>query len=404
MSAQTDTHDAIIIGASLAGCTAAILLARAGASVLLIDQRPEPEAYKVVCGHYIQASALPTIERLGLLEPMLAAGAVRSPVRLWWDEKVIGPVDADQLEPSINLPRKKLDPVIRRLAAETHGVELRLGVSLESIDSLSSAGAEVTLKPIGGEAFATKGKLLVGADGRDSTVAKLTSPRTFRTKNGRFNYSAFYAGPPPEGAPAATSWFLGDQWHGAFPTADGITGYYLMPTHDRLPEFKADLEGACLRTIASLPGAPPVDQLELAAPIVGRIELSNQWRNPIGKSVALIGDAAVSVDPLYGVGCGWALQTGEMLADALAPAIKNGRSRTAALRKYRRAVINEIYPHTATMIGYTRGRAPSAAERFVYRRAARNGAVEERLVTLVSRTYAPIGLARPSEVVKLLRA
>jgi hypothetical protein len=56
------------------------------------------------------------------------------------------------------------------------------------------------------------------------------------------------------------------------------------------------------------------------------------------------------------------------------------------------------------MIGYTRGRAPSAAERFVYRRAARNGAVEERLVTLVGRTYAPIGLARPSEVVKLLRA
>src|SRR5689334_10175235 len=113
MAAHSETHDAIIVGASLAGCTTAILLARAGASVLLVEQRPEIDAHKVVCGHYIQSSALPTIERLGFYEPMMAAGALRSPIRMWFDDKLIEPLGADVLEPSINLPRRKLDPIVR---------------------------------------------------------------------------------------------------------------------------------------------------------------------------------------------------------------------------------------------------------------------------------------------------
>src|SRR5437588_6892692 len=75
--------DAVIIGASLAGCTAAIALARKGARVMLVDQRTEPSAFKRICSHYIQSSAVATLERLGLLAPMVDAGAVRSRARLW---------------------------------------------------------------------------------------------------------------------------------------------------------------------------------------------------------------------------------------------------------------------------------------------------------------------------------
>ena len=56
--------DAVIVGASLAGCTAAIMLGRAGARVALVDQRTEPSAFKRICSHYIQASAVATLERL----------------------------------------------------------------------------------------------------------------------------------------------------------------------------------------------------------------------------------------------------------------------------------------------------------------------------------------------------
>src|SRR5438309_10643947 len=90
-----DSYDAVIAGASLAGCATAIMLARDGARVALVEQRPDPSAYKKICSHYIQSSAVASLERLGLLEPMMQAGAVRSRVRLhtpwgWIDPPVEG--------------------------------------------------------------------------------------------------------------------------------------------------------------------------------------------------------------------------------------------------------------------------------------------------------------------------
>src|ERR1700684_1998953 len=74
----TEQFDAVIVGASLAGSATAIMLGRAGARVALVEQRPDAAAYKKVCSHYIQSSAIATLERLELLEPMPQAGAVRS--------------------------------------------------------------------------------------------------------------------------------------------------------------------------------------------------------------------------------------------------------------------------------------------------------------------------------------
>ncbi len=76
-------YDVAIVGASLAGCAAAIMLGRAGARVALVEKRPDPNAFKRVCTHFIQSSAIPTLERIGLLGPMHEAGALRARARLW---------------------------------------------------------------------------------------------------------------------------------------------------------------------------------------------------------------------------------------------------------------------------------------------------------------------------------
>ena len=71
-------YDVAVVGASIAGCTAATLLGRGGARVAVVEQRSDPSAYKTICTHYIAPSATPTIERLGLAQRIEAVGAVRN--------------------------------------------------------------------------------------------------------------------------------------------------------------------------------------------------------------------------------------------------------------------------------------------------------------------------------------
>src|SRR4051794_469161 len=152
-------YDAVIVGASLAGCATAILLGRAGARVALVEQRSDPAAYKKICSHYIQSSAVPTLERLGLLEPMLEAGAVRSPIRIHVPAGWIVP-PADSASAGVNLRRERLDPLIRRLAASTPGVELLPGHTVEELIEHDGRVTGVVART-GGKRVRLTGKLVV---------------------------------------------------------------------------------------------------------------------------------------------------------------------------------------------------------------------------------------------------
>jgi 2-polyprenyl-6-methoxyphenol hydroxylase-like FAD-dependent oxidoreductase len=71
--------DVVIVGASVAGCTAARLFGQAGMKVALVERRPDMRAYKVVCTHAILPGATPTIERLGLAPLLVAAWCPSDP-------------------------------------------------------------------------------------------------------------------------------------------------------------------------------------------------------------------------------------------------------------------------------------------------------------------------------------
>src|SRR2546423_15698905 len=62
----SEQYDVAIVGASIAGCTAATLYGRQGMRVALIERHADPAAYKTVCTHFVQSSGVPVVERLGL--------------------------------------------------------------------------------------------------------------------------------------------------------------------------------------------------------------------------------------------------------------------------------------------------------------------------------------------------
>lgn len=387
-------RDAVIVGASLAGCTTAILLARAGAKVTLVEKQPDPAAFKRMCSHFIQASGVPTFERLGLLEPIMAAGGVRSRFHAWtqwgWIE-----APPEQAGLCLNLRRQVLDPLIREAAAAEPGVELILGQSAERLLRDGGAFGGVVVRDREGNETELRAPLTIGADGRDSRIAELSGVPTKTRPHGRVAYGGYFEGPKPVHAPDTAMWMLDPQWVAAFPTDHDLTFYAAMVTKDRLPEFKRDPSAALVRLVGDVPEAPPIREGRLVEPVLGKIDMRNRARVQTAPGLALAGDAALAIDPLFGVGCGWALQSGEWLADSVAPALRGEEPLQAGLERYRRRHSRELRGHAFMIHDYATGRRLTPTEKLLMAAAVRDPKVASAFDRVGTRRTKPVGeLAR----------
>jgi 2-polyprenyl-6-methoxyphenol hydroxylase-like FAD-dependent oxidoreductase len=398
-SAQAD-YDVAVVGASLAGCTTAMLLARAGARVALIEQRPDPGAFKRICTHYIQSSAVPTLERLGLLERMMDAGALRGRPRLWTRWGWIEPPVHSKIPAGVNLRRERLDPLIRQMAGETPGVELMLGRTVTDLvreggvgdaagnaDGTGHAGGKVSgvrARNTQGETLELSARLVVGADGRDSRVAKLAQVKTRSKPHGRIAYGGYFEGPRPATYPHPALWLLDPNMVAAFPTDSELIFYAVMPLKEHLPEFRADPEAALRAMVSSAPEAPPILASRLVSEVTGKVDMTTVTHTPTAPGLALAGDAAGALDPLWGIGCGFAFQSAEWLADSVAPALLGAESMEQGLERYRRRHTRGLRGHTLTITDYSSGRKLNPGERLMFSAATMN---DERL----ARTFEAFG-------------
>jgi menaquinone-9 beta-reductase len=388
-------YDAVVVGASLAGCATAIMLGRAGGRVALVEQRPDPAAYKKICSHYIQASAVGTLERLELLEPIMGAGGVRSHGHLWTRWGWVHPQPGSRVPAGVNLRREILDPLIRDVAARTPGVELMLGRTVKELVSEGGTVRGVQARAVDGETLTLRAPLVVGADGRGSRVAKLAGVKAKTVPHGRFVYGGYYEGPPPAHAPDAQLWFLDPHMAAAFPTDDGLTLYAVMPTKDLLEQFREDPDSALVEMVASVPDAPPIRASRLVEPLQGKLDMTNVAHAVTAPGLALVGDAALAIDPLWGVGCGWAFQSAEWLADSVAQALTSApdADRAAqlarALKRYRRRHARGLRGHSMLIYDYASGRKFNAFERMLFSAATRDERVARTFEAFGSRSIGP---------------
>jgi 2-polyprenyl-6-methoxyphenol hydroxylase-like FAD-dependent oxidoreductase len=384
---RTD-YDAVIVGASLAGCATAIALGRGGASVALVEKSPDPAAFKRMCSHFIQASAVPALDRLELLELIIEAGGVRSRMRAWTPWGWIEPPPAQARE-AVNLRRELLDPMLRETAAATPGVELMLGRTADQLVREGETVRGVIISDREGEKTSLRAQLVVGADGRDGRIAELAAVKTKTSRHGRFAYGAYFDGPPATVDGASSIWMLDPHWVAAFPTDSGLVFYAAMPTKDRLPEFRRDPEGALVSFVGDIPEAPPIRASRRVGPVLGKIEMPNKVRVPVAPGLALVGDAAMAVDPLFGVGCGWAFQSAEWLADSVGPALRGDEPLQTGLSRYRRRHRRGLRGHAWLINDYASGRRMNPGERLIFAGAARDPKLATRFEALGTRSVGP---------------
>lgn len=373
MQANFQEYDVVVVGASVAGSSAAILFAQKGLRVALVERSRDIDAFKQACTHYIQSFAMPIMERLGIAAEIEAEGGVANGGRAWTPYGWFGP-GVNPADHGYNVRRKVLDPLLRRRAAELPNVDLFLGTAVREVLQMNGRVAGIRANAPGKQVVELRARLVVGADGRYSRTAKLAGVPQREEMNGRFIYFAYYRNLPLATGSGGQVWYNGLQAAYALPNDNNLTLLAAMLPKSQLAHFKRDIEGSFNRFFAQLPNAPRPQSAERASEFFGMLDMPLVWREASQPGLALVGDAAVAGDPVWGNGMGWAFSAAGWLADSVGSALQTGSSAAvdAALVEYREKVAGRLAGRFERDVDFARARPFNWLERLFYAAAVRD--------------------------------
>jgi 2-polyprenyl-6-methoxyphenol hydroxylase-like FAD-dependent oxidoreductase len=375
--------------------------------VALVERESRPDAYKKVCTHVIESSATPTLQRLGIAERMEAAGAVRNAIQLWTRWGWVRPkLDDGYQFPryGYNLRRQKLDPILRTMAAGTPGVTFMPGQASRGLLLNGTRIEGVEVQTADGEQHAITARLVVAADGRNSSLAGFAAVPAKVKPNNRFGYFAYYAGLPLASGTESQMWLLEPDVAYAFPNDDDLTVLAVYIDKPKLAAWRSDLEGSFTAVFERLPDGPDIHAARRVSPFLGILEAPNTERPTVFRGMALVGDAALFSDPLWGVGCGWAFQSAEWLVDATANALLARIDLEPALRAYAKRHRAGLAGHHFLISDYSTGRALNPIERLMFSAAAKEKRMANHLAAYGTRNIGATQFLSPTALVRALLA
>src|SRR4051794_2608932 len=174
-------YDAVIVGGRCAGAATALLLARSGAKVLLVDR--QTDGSDTTSTHALMRGAVIQLNRWGLARGLLEAGSpeIRSTTFHYGDEAVRVEIKAEHGVDYLVAPRRTiLDPLLAD-AARRAGATVCHGIGLSELEFSPSSGRGigVSLRDANGACATVRSNMVIGADGRHSTVAQSVNARPY---------------------------------------------------------------------------------------------------------------------------------------------------------------------------------------------------------------------------------
>jgi flavin-dependent dehydrogenase len=370
-----ERYDVVIVGARCAGSPLGTLLARAGLNVAVVEQATFPRT--TLSSHLMEADALTFLKRLGVLEPVKATGVrfMREVDTRLNDLRLIRefPLRPGDLGGASFLRRHLLDSILADAAAEA-GAHMRMDTKVVGLieDYGRVTGVRVTHD---GHESELRAPLVVGADGRSSTVARETGARRYNvTPNERSYYFTFFEGADPSSDDLFVFHRWGDRmvWAGA---ADN--GLYLVGVSAEMHEreaFKRDTERHLMEHMRSCePTARALADARRATKIFGIVRFDGYFREPSGPGWVLVGDSGHFKDPSAGRGIGDAFIQVEALAPAIVAGLDgSGEPLDRAMARWGEWRNRKFEGHywMATTLGCA-GAIPAAASEVVARMEAR---------------------------------
>lgn len=347
MSYIEPVYDVIVVGARCAGAPLAMLVARAGHRVLLVDRGSFPSDRTST--HYVKRAGAALLRDWGLLDELDRIGTpcIRSHIlyaggfRLEGRAPAHGDVDADYT------PRRVLLDQILVDAAREAGVEVREDFSATGLAHEAGRVVGIRGRAKGGSSVELRARVVVGADGVDSFVARNAgAPAVFDAGSFTCAYYAYFSG-IRDRDDAIEVHHVEQQRRVliTFPTNDDLDVVLVFWPVQEARAVRADREGAFHSAVGLAPElAERVRRGRRVGEFRGKPALPNFIRQSHGPGWALIGDAAVHRDPLTAQGISSAFLHADLLAGELSPALAGASDVDAALARYTRKQVERSKP------------------------------------------------------------
>jgi 2-polyprenyl-6-methoxyphenol hydroxylase-like FAD-dependent oxidoreductase len=335
-------YDVVIAGARVAGASTALLLARAGLRVLVVD--PTEHGRDTLSTHALMRAGVMQLSRWGLLDRVRASGSPTITATTFHygsgdaAETIRVAIEPDGDVDGLYAPRRYVLDAILADAAREAGADVRFGWAVTDVGQTPNGHVTTVLvRGPGGVEHVVTTDVLIGADGLRSRVARLVEARPTLTRD---HATASIYGYWPAFDADSYHWYFNDGLAaGAIPTNDGMACVFVSLPPDRFSAERTDgLAGLFDAVVGSV---SPTLHARLASTgatpkLRGFAGVPGMLRQSAGPGWALVGDAGYFKDPLTAHGMTDALRDAELLARAILEG-RNGRgTMDDALADYQR--------------------------------------------------------------------
>jgi flavin-dependent dehydrogenase len=337
-------YDVIVIGARCAGSPTAMLFAKQGYRVLLLEKARFPQ--DTLSSHYLHLQGVALLDRWGLLDRVRDSGAQPITHQIYEGPgvRIEGfSLPIDGLRTTYAPRRYVLDPILAD-GAVAAGVEYQEGCTVKDLVFEDDRVTGVRYTTPGGTETTERARLVVGADGMRSLVARkagaenvIEHPRMTTT------YYSYWSGVPAE----FELYERPGRWIGVLPTNDDLTLLMAYFPQDDYNQVRKNVEPAYLEAFrTTAPGLyERMREGRREEQLYGTGHQENYFRKAYGPGWVLVGDAVNHKDSITARGITEAFVQAQTLTDAVAQGLHDDAALNAALRRYENELGNEALNH-----------------------------------------------------------